>query len=83
MAVLFHGLLFAVPAEAESLRFALVAKRNDQHHCMLSGKGCAEAAQAQGDTCLFLGAPDRRISGARTRPWSRPSPAIWTASPWR
>ncbi len=57
MAVLLHGLLLAVPAEAESLRFALVAKRNDQHHCMLSGKGCAEAAQAQGDTCLFLGAP--------------------------
>ncbi|WP_349572717.1 substrate-binding domain-containing protein [Azotobacter salinestris] len=52
---LLCGLLLALPAGAEALRFALVAKRMDQSFYALAGEGCAEAAQAEGDTCLLLG----------------------------
>lgn len=52
---LLFGLLLAPFSNAESLQFALVAKRVDQHFFIQVGKGCAEAAQAEGDTCLLLG----------------------------
>ncbi|GAB3468368.1 substrate-binding domain-containing protein [Azotobacter salinestris] len=52
---LLCGLLLALPAGAEPLRFALVAKRMDQSFYAMAGEGCAEAAQAEGDTCLLLG----------------------------
>ncbi|WP_242671509.1 substrate-binding domain-containing protein [Azotobacter chroococcum] len=52
---LLCGSLLAPPAGAEALRFALVAKRMDQSFYALAGEGCAEAAQAEGDTCLLLG----------------------------
>ncbi|GAB3379974.1 sugar-binding protein [Azotobacter armeniacus] len=38
------------------MQFALVAKRVDHPYFILIGEGCAEAARAQGDTCLLLGA---------------------------
>ncbi|GAB3377654.1 substrate-binding domain-containing protein [Azotobacter armeniacus] len=53
---LLCGLLLAPLASAEPLQFALVAKRVDHPLFILAGEGCAEAAQAQGDTCLLLGA---------------------------
>ncbi|WP_349571757.1 substrate-binding domain-containing protein [Azotobacter salinestris] len=40
---------------AESFQFALLAKRIDHRFFIQAGEGCAEAAQAQGDTCLLLG----------------------------
>jgi ribose transport system substrate-binding protein len=52
---LFLGLLPAPLARAEPLQFALVAKRVDHRYFILIGEGCAEAARAQGDTCLLLG----------------------------
>ncbi|NHN77676.1 substrate-binding domain-containing protein [Azotobacter chroococcum] len=55
-ATLLCGLLLILPAGAGPLQFALVAKRVDQRFFILAGEGCAEAAQAQGDTCLLLGA---------------------------
>ncbi|GAB3472268.1 hypothetical protein [Azotobacter salinestris] len=45
----------APPAGAEPLQFALLAKRVDNPFFRLVGAGCAEAAAAQGDTCLLLG----------------------------
>ncbi|SEJ48263.1 monosaccharide ABC transporter substrate-binding protein, CUT2 family [Azotobacter beijerinckii] len=54
-AVLLCGLLLAPLGQAEPLRFALLAKRVDHPFFILAGEGCAEAAQAQGDTCLLLG----------------------------
>lgn len=39
------------------MQFALLAKRTDQHFFIQAGRGCAEAARAEGDTCLLLGAP--------------------------
>ncbi|GAB3377650.1 substrate-binding domain-containing protein [Azotobacter armeniacus] len=56
VANLLCELLLIPPAGAEPLQFALVAKRVDQRFFILAGEGCAEAAQAQGDTCLLLGA---------------------------
>ncbi len=50
------GALLASGADAEPLRFALVAKRVDHPFFIQAGEGCAEAARAQGDTCLLLGA---------------------------
>jgi ribose transport system substrate-binding protein len=52
---LLCGWLLAPLAGAEALRFALVAKQMDQSFYALAGEGCAEAAQAEGDTCLLLG----------------------------
>ncbi|MFD2406873.1 substrate-binding domain-containing protein [Azorhizophilus paspali] len=49
------GALLASGADAEPLRFALVAKRVDHPFFIQAGEGCAEAARAQGDTCLLLG----------------------------
>lgn len=40
---------------AEPLQFAILAKRIDHPFFRLVGKGCAEAARAQGDSCLLLG----------------------------
>ncbi|WP_460426629.1 substrate-binding domain-containing protein [Azotobacter armeniacus] len=37
------------------MQFALLAKRADQCFYILASEGCAEAARAQGDTCLLLG----------------------------
>lgn len=54
-ASLLCGLLLARLVNAEPLRFALVAKRIDQSFYVLAGEGCAEAAQAEDDTCLLLG----------------------------
>ncbi|ASL28590.1 sugar ABC transporter substrate-binding protein [Azotobacter chroococcum] len=54
---LFLGLLSASLARAEPLQFAVVAKRVDHRYFILIGEGCAEAARAQGDTCLLLGPP--------------------------
>ncbi|SEJ54939.1 ribose transport system substrate-binding protein [Azotobacter beijerinckii] len=53
---LFCGLLLAPSNNANALQFALVAKRVDQAFFIRAGEGCAEAARAQGDTCLLLGA---------------------------
>jgi len=41
---------------AEPLRFALLAKRTDQAFFIEAGQGCAEAAAAEGDSCVLLGA---------------------------
>jgi ribose transport system substrate-binding protein len=56
VAGLLCGLLLAPLVRAEPLQFALVAKRVDHPFFIQAGEGCAEAAQAQGDTCLLLGA---------------------------
>ncbi len=56
LAVLLCGLLLAPLASAAPLQFALVAKRVDHRFFILAAEGCAEAAQAQGDSCLLLGA---------------------------
>ncbi|SFB48761.1 ribose transport system substrate-binding protein [Azotobacter beijerinckii] len=56
IAVLLCGLLLAPLASAAPLQFALVAKRVDHRFFILAAEGCAEAAQAQGDSCLLLGA---------------------------
>lgn len=53
---LLCGLLVTPLASADPLQFALVAKRIDHDFFISAAKGCAEAAQAQGDTCLLLGA---------------------------
>lgn len=53
---LFCGLLLAPLSNANALQFALVAKRVDQAFYIRAGEGCAEAARAEGDTCLLLGA---------------------------
>lgn len=55
--VLLLGLLLAPLAAAEPLRFALVAKSADSFFFTLVGRGCAEAARAEGDSCVLLGAP--------------------------
>lgn len=52
---LFCALLFAPLASADSLRFALVAKTIDHPPFIQAGKGCAEAARAEGDSCILLG----------------------------
>lgn len=52
---LFCGLLFAPLASAESLRFALIAKTVDSIPFIQAGQGCAEAARAEGDSCILLG----------------------------
>ncbi|WKN22412.1 substrate-binding domain-containing protein [Azotobacter vinelandii] len=49
-------MLAAPHAAAESRQFALLAKRIDQHFFIQAGRGCAEAAAAEGDICLLLGA---------------------------
>ncbi|WP_152385956.1 substrate-binding domain-containing protein [Azotobacter salinestris] len=54
-AALFCGLQVSALAEAEPLRFALIAKRVDQTFFIQAAEGCAQAAQTQGDTCLLLG----------------------------
>jgi ribose transport system substrate-binding protein len=56
LAGLLSALLLAPLASAEALQFALLAKRTDQHFFLEVGQGCAEAAAAEGDTCLLLGA---------------------------
>ncbi|SFB27478.1 hypothetical protein [Azotobacter beijerinckii] len=53
---LLCGLPLGLPAGAEPLQFALIAKRVDHPFFIQAGEGCAEAAQAQSDTCLLLGA---------------------------
>jgi len=55
VAALLCGLALAPLAAAEPLRFALLAKRVDNPFFRLVGAGCAEAAEARGDTCLLLG----------------------------
>ncbi|MFB8830049.1 hypothetical protein ACE0DR_13715 [Azotobacter sp. CWF10] len=50
------------------MQFALVAKRIDHDFFISVAKGCAEAAQAQGDTCLLLGASGRRIFAGKMKP---------------
>ncbi|MFB8831428.1 hypothetical protein ACE0DR_24255 [Azotobacter sp. CWF10] len=68
-ALVLCGLPLAPLADgSEPLRFALVAKQADQRFFAEAGRGCAEAARAQGDTCLLLGPWDRPISACRTRP---------------
>lgn len=52
---LICGLLLAPLAGAESLRFALVAKTVDPIPFVQAGLGCAEAARAEGDSCILLG----------------------------
>ncbi len=49
-------LLTPLSAHAASLQFALLAKRTDQSFFLEVAQGCAEAAAAEGDTCLLLGA---------------------------
>ncbi|GAB3394930.1 substrate-binding domain-containing protein [Azotobacter armeniacus] len=56
VAGLLCALLLAPLASAEGRQFALLAKRTDQHFFIQAGEGCAEAAEAEGDTCLLLGA---------------------------
>nr|WP_152389806.1 substrate-binding domain-containing protein [Azotobacter salinestris] len=54
--VLLCGLPLAqLAGGSDPLRFALVAKQADQRFFVEAGEGCAEAARAQGDTCLLLG----------------------------
>ncbi|TBW01391.1 sugar ABC transporter substrate-binding protein [Azotobacter chroococcum] len=57
-ATLLCGLPLGLPAGAEPLQFALIAKRVDHPFFIQAGEGCAEAAQAQSDTCLLLGASE-------------------------
>lgn len=52
---LFWALLLAPLASADSLRFALVAKTVDTIPFIQAGEGCAEAARAEGDSCILLG----------------------------
>ena len=40
---------------ARPLHFALVAKTVDEEPFIYAARGCAEAAQAEGDTCILLG----------------------------
>ncbi|WP_349570948.1 substrate-binding domain-containing protein [Azotobacter salinestris] len=56
LATLLCALLSAPHAAAEPRQFALLAKRIDQHFFIQAGRGCAEAAAAEGDACLLLGA---------------------------
>jgi len=53
---LLCGLLLTPLASAGPLQFALLAKRVDHPFFIQVAEGCAEAAKAQGDTCLLLGA---------------------------
>ncbi|ASL25960.1 substrate-binding domain-containing protein [Azotobacter chroococcum] len=55
IAVLLCGLLLAPLGHTEPQQFAMVAKRVDHRFFILAGEGCAEAARAEGDTCLLLG----------------------------
>ncbi|SFB54973.1 substrate-binding domain-containing protein [Azotobacter beijerinckii] len=55
VAALLCGLALAPLGHAGPLQFALLAKRVDNPFFRLVGTGCAEAAEAQGDTCLLLG----------------------------
>ncbi|MEE4462714.1 substrate-binding domain-containing protein [Azotobacter chroococcum] len=55
---LLFGMALSTIAHAEPLQFALVAKWINHPFFIQAGKGCAEAAQAEGDTCLLLGPPD-------------------------
>jgi len=57
IAALLYTLLIPALASAEPLRFALLAKRTDQAFFIQAGLGCAEAAAAEGDSCVLLGAP--------------------------
>ncbi|WP_349571804.1 substrate-binding domain-containing protein [Azotobacter salinestris] len=55
-AFLLCGLpLVSLAGDTAPLQFALIAKQADQRFFVEAGEGCAEAARAQGDTCLLLG----------------------------
>ena len=50
-----YGSLLSPLTVAAPLRFALVAKQVDHPFFIQVGKGCAEAARLEGNTCLLLG----------------------------